>query len=166
MNDPLPKEHSPPASQKWLATAAGIGCGAVFCMAILCCGVIGMIGALNRSTRQQPNQESQSSLQSGGPYELKQAPTPSVDPELVMKLRSGMNEDQVQAILGRPHKKERREIAAIPALNEPAKVHVTWTYNSDMEGFIVLLFEDGLLCEGGTGGYNINTGIVLPDKIK
>lgn len=148
-------------SQWWLVVAAGIGCGGMVCAAILCCGVFGMIGAFTGSAR-QPNVEAQSSERNDSTYEFKPKAAPTVDTTLVMKLCAGMNRDQAQAILGRPHEEDRRSIPAIAALDEPAKVHLTWTYNPDSDGFIVLLFEDDILCDGGTGGYNINTGLVVP----
>jgi hypothetical protein len=74
-----------------------------------------------------------------------------------------MSEPTVRGILGDPHETNTVSVPAIPALNKKARTLVTWTYNPDTDAFIVLLFENGNLQSGGSGGWDIKTGLTLPD---
>jgi len=86
--------------------------------------------------------------------------------ELILKIRRGMPERQVTAILGPPHEIQENVIDAIPALNQPRKVVTTWTYNPNTKNFMVFAFVNGR-CDGGeSGGYDIEKGLKVPGNIR
>ena len=87
-----------------------------------------------------------------------------VDVTLITKLRPGMTEDQVVAILGQPHDVSDVTLDAIPEFNQSKRVISTWTYNPDSNSFMVLVFENGILGEGQSGGYDIKKGILIPKE--
>lgn len=83
--------------------------------------------------------------------------------ELILKIKRGMSERQVTAILGPPHEIQENVIDAIPALNQPRKVVTTWTYNPNTKNFMVFAFVNGR-CDGGeSGGYDIEKGLKVPE---
>lgn len=85
-----------------------------------------------------------------------------VDTTLLVKLRPGMTESEVISTLGQPHDIRTTEMPAVPPLGKSARTLVTWTYNPGADSFIVLLFENGLLENGESGGYSIKSGLKIP----
>ena len=86
--------------------------------------------------------------------------------ELILKIKPGMTESQVIAILGQPHEIQENVFEAIPALNQPRRVLVTWTYNPKNKNWMGFLFSNGILQSGDSGGYDIRKGLIIPDNIK
>jgi len=79
------------------------------------------------------------------------------DIKLVTKVRPGMTMAQVKAILGPPHK----TFDVTEGMSGFDSV-VYWDYNLDQEDFIHLAFSNGILELGGSGGWDIEKGLVGP----
>jgi len=102
-------------------------------------------------------------------------PTPSendaeahVDVELVSKIRPGMSKERVIAILGEPHETTTTSVPQYNSHGEQLadRTLVTWTYNPHRDDYIVLLFENGRLQSGGSGGIDIEKGLIIPKEMQ
>ena len=91
----------------------------------------------------------------------------TVDIKLVLQLQIGMTEAEVQGILGEPHEVKKIEVPGFPAIGTSDRTLVSWIYNPGGKSFIVLLFENGVLQDGGTGGFSLKHGLnlVLPKGV-
>lgn len=90
-----------------------------------------------------------------------------LDLMLLLKVKLGMSESQVQSILGPPHQVNRPDLSAFPYFEKQLE---TWTYNPDKDNWAVLGFENGQLFQGGSGGYEITeaggpSGLKMVDEI-
>ena len=91
--------------------------------------------------------------------------TTEADVTRLTKVQPGMSQSEVSSILGRPHKIDQNEVPAIPQLGKPARRFTSWTYNPAGTNFIVLTFENGRLIGGGSGGYDVSSGLKVPQQL-
>jgi hypothetical protein len=82
-----------------------------------------------------------------------------VDMTQVFRIKKGMTESQVTAILGEPHESQQMVIDSTPF--SPRRLTATWTYRGDhKQDFILLGIEDGHVTEGGAEGWDIEKAFI------
>jgi hypothetical protein len=79
---------------------------------------------------------------------------------LVERVRPGMTETEIAAILGQPDKKTVNDLGKFNPQKRGQRLEIwTWRDSSDdPDSFITLSFTNGVLQDGGTPGYDIRKG--------
>ena len=122
-------------------------------------GLIGLvlIGRLNSRTDEKSNEIGSTSPISSAidsPTVQNQSQQEELDLMLLLKVRLGMSQSEVKSILGTPHEVNKVDMDAFPFIDKEIE---TWTYNPETDSWAVLGFENGVLTDGGSGGYDITS---------